>query len=363
MSGDEDTMGIGRRTSSRPTPAARMAARVAALMSVLAIGAIAWLAAAGTLEAVARAASQGSTPLPPPVLGRSVDLSPVKGSVSFTAPGKSSEPLPAPRQVPVGTVVDAISGTVRVTAADSGTNPPYSGDFSRGEFKIEQSATGGGVTQIIIEGSCTKSRPAIERPLSPGRKPKARIRRFLQITANGYFTIVGSNTKTAENGAASWTVNDNCDGATSVSVRSGQVKTSSSRRIHQILAQDIGPGESDVTRCYPAKGTLQYCEDVYDDPADNSGVFELLTRHATSYGVWLRRPGHPTKHCKKGRFKRHQRVDTVIVGCTLDSLEKGNYGVEFLVDGKQLGILLPFKTDHARDPFGTTDTCTASTPS
>jgi hypothetical protein len=70
--------------------------------------------------------------------GAIVELEPVEGQVLVREPGEQTfVTLEGADQMPVGTQVDASRGTVRLTSAreDGGTQ---SGEFSRGEFEVEQ---------------------------------------------------------------------------------------------------------------------------------------------------------------------------------------------------------------------------------
>ena len=307
----------------------------------------------------APASTGASSVPPPPVIGQSVDVSPVRGMVDVTIPGQRSAPLTAPSQIPVGSVVNASGGVVELEAADTAGNSPYSGRFSQGEFKVEQSASGGGSTQIVLEGGCTKTRPAsADATARTARKPKAHIHRYLSIAADGKFVIVGANGEAVEVGPASWVVNDNCNGSTSVVDRSGNVEQAS-RAGH---VTGLAPGWSGSLYCQPRRGTVRYCEAVVSDPDTNFGHFELDLRHRRErqFTVCLLRAGR-TVRCQRGSLKPDTAgAEETVLECYLNTVPRGTYQARFLVAGRQLGILLPWITDHEPVLAGPTgSSCTA----
>src|ERR1700738_4652333 len=91
---------------------------------VFALGVSAVAAATGGSKASKRSA---------PVLGKTVDVVPVKGQVFVSLPGRRSERLVATRRIPVGSIVDARHGTVRVISA-AGRGAIQSGEFRDGAF-------------------------------------------------------------------------------------------------------------------------------------------------------------------------------------------------------------------------------------
>ncbi len=106
----------------------------------------------GAGAAGAGIASAGVAAGPPaPQLGVTVDVVPVSGKVFVVAPGGAREHLDAPESVPVGTVLDASAGTVRVIGATT-TFATQSGEYSRGEFQVLQPAAHGHAVQARLVG-------------------------------------------------------------------------------------------------------------------------------------------------------------------------------------------------------------------
>ncbi len=313
-----------------------------------------WIALAAAVIALlaSAVAAAADAALPAPVLGQSVNVAPVSGKVMVTVPGRGSATLGSAEKIPLGSVVNASQGTVELTAADTSGNPPYSGRFSQGEFEVKQSVSGGGATQIVLLGACTKASSSSLGPLAiTAKKPKPHIRRYLSITANGKFVIVGANATAYESGAASWIVNDNCDGSTSIIGRQGEVRTVARSGLTN---SQLGPGESDATYCYPRTGRLKYCEDVFSDPSLNYGIFDIAIRSREKQFSFCLLRGGRTVRCSTYPLNRS------LVECTLDSLPPGTYETRFTIGGTQVGILLPFITHHVRDPFGAMNYCNAT---
>src|SRR3954451_22238775 len=74
-----------------------------------------------------------------PVLARSVVVAPVTGKVTVRAAGaRHAVVLAAPRAVPVGSLIDATRGTVRLVTAAAGAGRRLSGRLGAGAFVAPQ---------------------------------------------------------------------------------------------------------------------------------------------------------------------------------------------------------------------------------
>ena len=104
-----------------------------------------------------------------PTLGVDVIVEPVSGYVLVGAPG-SFEKLTSPRRIPVGSLVDARKGKVRVISATGRAAKRQSGTFSGGLFRVTQSKkrSAKGLTNLTLKGSASAAAPA--------RVPVARAR-------------------------------------------------------------------------------------------------------------------------------------------------------------------------------------------
>jgi hypothetical protein len=100
--------------------------------------------------------SDSGGPLPPaapPVLGRSVELGPVSGTVTVQVPGSSSAvPLDDAASVPVGSVIDATHGVVSLTSARDGSGAQQTGKFWGGAFRVVQRRGGARFTTLKLVG-------------------------------------------------------------------------------------------------------------------------------------------------------------------------------------------------------------------
>jgi hypothetical protein len=199
------------------------------LSSVSGSGATLWTNSAG--QTVAR-----STPIfrtnafavsfgtPPPRLDATADVAPVSGRVFVKLPGSTRfVPLQTVRSIPIGSVIDARSGSVQVTVATPGGGT-QSAVFFDGEFILRQ-ARDGRLTAVLTGGTfagCPTPRPRgasdIAHRASAGRASIAaalhrKPRRVRQLWANahGSFSTQGEYGSAAVSGTE-WLTADQCNG-------------------------------------------------------------------------------------------------------------------------------------------------------
>ena len=102
---------------------------------------------------------------PDPVLGESVGLQAVKGVVTVLGPSGQRVTLDGAQSVPVGTIVDTTKGVVALTSALDHKGTRQSGQFWGGAFEVRQSATGRGLTEVVLRGGdftgCPPATPAV----------------------------------------------------------------------------------------------------------------------------------------------------------------------------------------------------------
>lgn len=173
-------------------------------------------------------------PLPPPVIGRQVDVSPVRGTVLVALPGGHFAPLTGGQQIPVGATVDTRHGTVSLTSAANLAGATQNGDFSGAVFKIVQQRAAKAVTELRLAGgsfaACTRARRA-----SAARSLPRRTVRSLHGSARGRYRTSGRYSSATVHGT-DWTVTDRCDG-TLTSVRQGAVLVNDFRRHRTITVR------------------------------------------------------------------------------------------------------------------------------
>lgn len=146
-----------------------------------------------------------ATAPPRPTVGKSMTAEVVSGTVLARPPGASAfTPITAAASLPVGTIVDARRGRVRITATSGGKT--YSADFYGGVFQIAQLAKRGASADMKLFGGSFRGCPKAPRA---AKKPKA-IRQ-LWGEGSGPFRTVGRFSSAAVRGTT-WLTQDQCRG-------------------------------------------------------------------------------------------------------------------------------------------------------
>jgi hypothetical protein len=165
--------------------------------------------------------------VPAPSFGRTVELTPVSGTVLVRAPGQARfTRLTARRLVPVGTVVSTIAGQVRLSAATATPGHIQTGEFHAGTFSIRQPRPQGGLTDLMLIDN--RSVRAACGSAQPRAGLGARILGLLRGDAHGGFSTVGRFAAATVRGTQ-WGVRNLCDG-TFVVVQEGIVVVRDFRR-------------------------------------------------------------------------------------------------------------------------------------
>ena len=152
---------------------------------------------------------------PPPVLGQSVDIAPVSGTVRVRERGTARfHVLTAADSIPVGSSVDTVRGRVNLTSAKKGGGT-QSAQFYDGQFKVTQSRRSG-IADLKLEGALRCGRRG-------ARVAERRRRRHRRLWGHGK----GRYSTTGHNGSATvrgtfWLTEDRCAG-TFFKVRQGVV--------------------------------------------------------------------------------------------------------------------------------------------
>ncbi len=174
---------------------------------------------------------------PAPVLGGSENVTP-SGLVFVVINGKLV-PLTEARQLPAGTVIDALHGSVTLIAATGKKGKIYTGTFGGAVFKIAQTRGGadkGLTTLSILEGAFTGA-PSYASCTAKGSSIRsaahialsARVLQTLRARATGRFRTRGRYASGTVRGTQ-WTTSDRCDG-TQVAVQ-----------VHAVLVHDFVRG-------------------------------------------------------------------------------------------------------------------------
>jgi hypothetical protein len=169
-----------------------------------------------------------------PVLGASVGVAPVAGVVRVRVPGATGfVALRVGGAVPVGAVVDARAGTVRLTTAVAGGRTQWA-EFHGGVFDVRQAGGAGGLTDIRLRG------PALVCPRAQARaaavmRRRPPVRRLWARDRGGRFRTHGRNSVATVRGT-SWVTTDTCAG-TRTTVTAGAVSVRDLRRHRTVLVR------------------------------------------------------------------------------------------------------------------------------
>lgn len=179
------------------------------------------------------------TTLPAPVLGKTVNASPVTGVVYVKAPtgksldesgdvivGAAADPgaafvrLTAATQIPIGSEVNSLHGSLKLVTATVKQHKTQTGIFGGGIFKVAQATRGkskGLVTLSLVEAAF-KGAPSYSRCQSKAKTGDAsaaainsRVLQLLRASAHGRFSTRGRYSAATVRGTI-WTVADRCDG-------------------------------------------------------------------------------------------------------------------------------------------------------
>ena len=188
--------------------------------------------------------------LKPPVLGRTVNVSRVRGTVRLAvrtrrtgASAHASQkglrfvPLRGARQIPTGSFLDTRRGTVRLQSARDTRGTTQTGDFGAGLFQVLQSRrrSARGLTDVVLKGgSFARSRCG-----SAGRAQATALRRRtvrrLRANARGRFRTRGRHSAATVRGTT-WVTTDRCDG-TLTKVTRGRVAVRDFRRKRTVVVR------------------------------------------------------------------------------------------------------------------------------
>lgn len=177
-----------------------------------------------------------STPPPPPAVGRTVNVAPIRGRVLVrSSPGSRFVPLRGAASLPNGSLVDALDGAITLTSASDRTGATQTATFHGAVFEIRQDAGPRPVTELALrdtEGpiSCelrrsvrgvlraigvSRSSPIIHSALREGSPTaaarKRRGRRGLWSNGRGRFRTRGRHGAASVRGTR-WLTEDRCEG-------------------------------------------------------------------------------------------------------------------------------------------------------
>jgi hypothetical protein len=141
-----------------------------------------------------------------PEYGKTFDVSLVSGSVRFHVPGSTGfHVLEGRRRLPVGAILDADRGRLRLTSAKTrDSSASQTAEFFSGTFRVLQTAGGRPITVLKLENAV----------VCPGRAGAAAARsanRGLWGSGEGNFRSVGKHGSATVRGTI-WWAQDTCEG-------------------------------------------------------------------------------------------------------------------------------------------------------
>ncbi len=188
----------------------------------------------------------GEDPAPSaPTLGKTENVIP-SGSVFYFA-GRQQLPLTEPLQLPTGTVINALQGSVKLVAATGTKGGHSAGTFKGGVFRFSQARSGSnkGLTTVSLLEGVFSGGPSYALCKAKGTHTASkRILQTLHAQTSGRFRTTGHRAVGTVQGAK-WSVAERCDG-TVISVQ-----------LHSVLVQDLFKRITVVLRAgqsYLAKG-------------------------------------------------------------------------------------------------------------
>jgi streptogramin lyase len=200
----------------------------------------------GTTPASPPARDQTPTtqaPDPTPVLGRSVVVGASQGVVKVKLKGTNTfVPLTGNVSVPTGSELDTTKGSVALVSALDTRGHSQTGTFSGGRFKVKQSKSGKGMTDLHLSGP-KPGRCSAPNRASASKVAKKRKRSLWGKDNKGRFRTHGADSVATVRGTR-WLTEDRCDG-TLTRVTEGSVVV---RDLHRKRNKVVRAGQSYLAR-------------------------------------------------------------------------------------------------------------------
>jgi hypothetical protein len=193
----------------------------------------------------------GERQAPKPVLGKSVMLTLVKGTVTYVAPGKAIQTLKGSVIVQNGTKVDSTDGVVKVTVVRDRTGVTDSADAWDGAFKVNQGIekSGRGLTTFTLRDALPGAKKKGASAARVSRVSRASKKRSLWVNGKGNFKTRGKRASAIVRGTY-WHTEETSRG-TKVSVTRGLVAVRDLVRKRTVLVS----GGHSYTATVPARVT------------------------------------------------------------------------------------------------------------
>jgi hypothetical protein len=156
--------------------------------------------------------------VPPPKLGKTADVAPVKGKVFVVIKGQLA-PLTGTQQIRFGAEIDALNATLSLTTATGSGKKTQAGRFGGAVFKITQTKAGPskGLTTLTLVNNAFKGAPSYASCKShkaldaSAAAASSRTLQLLHASAHGKFRTRGRYSAATVLGTI-WSIADRCDG-------------------------------------------------------------------------------------------------------------------------------------------------------
>jgi len=175
---------------------------------------------------------------PPPVLGKAVDVTPVSGIVFIKPPpgkslgtagdgallskGQGFVPLTEARQIPTGSQIDALHGSLKMVTASGSVGKTQTATLAGGVFNLSQDRSGisKGLTDFSLVEGAFQGAPSYNLCKAKGKKAadqatvaslSSKTLQLLKVSGHGKFKTTGRYSSATVRGTA-WTIADRCDG-------------------------------------------------------------------------------------------------------------------------------------------------------
>jgi hypothetical protein len=188
-----------------------------------------------------------AAPLPAatePELGRSAVAGTVKGTVQVRVPGSERYvSLDANSDIPIGAVVDATHGEVKLQTALDAQGRTQSATFSGGAFQIKQDPRAKGMVDLHLRGGsragCPPTGRSASSPLAAASAKKKRVVRSLWGRDRGGRYRTHGQDSVANVRGTRWLTQDRCDG-TLTRVTQGAVEVRPKRGRRRVVLVRAG---------------------------------------------------------------------------------------------------------------------------
>lgn len=178
------------------------------------------------------------------MLGVRVTSAPVSGRVLVRRPGSPRYVrLAAPDSIPVGSLVDARAGRVRIVSSD-GRGGTREADFYGGIFRLLQAKSAGAPTEVRLAGPLRCPRAGKRQGKRASASKRSKAGRFVWGSGKGSHRSTGRFSSATVRGTI-WLVWDRCDDSTLTRVARGRVEV---RDFARHRAVQVSKGHQYVAR-------------------------------------------------------------------------------------------------------------------